>query len=36
MGEEKVRLEKEKVRYQQEIEKLKAKVNDEGKKNARK
>ena len=35
-GEEKVRLEKEKVRYQQEIEKLKAKVNDEGKKERKK
>lgn len=36
MGEEKVRLEKEKVKYQQEIEKLKAKVNDEGKKERKK
>ena len=36
MGEEKGRLEKEKVRYQQEIEKLKAKVNDEGKKERKK
>lgn len=36
MGEEKKRLQAEKVKYQQEIEKLKAKVNDEGKKERKK
>lgn len=36
MGEENNRLQAEKVKYQQEIEKLKAKVNDEGKKERKK
>lgn len=36
MGEEKNRLQAEKVKYQQEIEKLKAKVNDKGKKERKK
>lgn len=36
MGEENNKLQAEKVKYQQEIEKLKAKVNDEGKKERKK